>query len=95
MKGRKIVLGDNTELMDCECGYYDGVLWCYLKNIELSDAFMLFSDSNKTKHIDFYYGEMQDSYDGFTSLRGINVNTDNEITIKLLREVSNSASAAT
>ena len=43
----RLILADGTILKDCECGYYDKSLWCFLKNITFAEAFQHFSSPNK------------------------------------------------
>lgn len=86
MSGRKIILADGTEYDKGECGYADGVLWCYLPTgIGLAKAFLDFSSHGKTETIVFTYGEMSDTYNGFTDLQGLMKTYDGKINVSLKR----------
>lgn len=52
----RLILADGRVLDQSECGYSEGKLWCYLKNVTFVEAFQLFSDPEKTKNIIFEYG---------------------------------------
>ena len=72
----RLILADGTILNNCECGYADGNLWCFLKGISFSDAFTYFSDIDKFNMIVFEMGFSNDFYDritysGFTELNTI------------------------
>ena len=71
----KLILDDGTVLDNCECGYYNRTLWCYLKGFSFNEAFALFSDSNSFKTITFEFGidsyRKQIIYKGLTSLIAI------------------------
>lgn len=86
MAGRKLVLADGTEYSEGECGYAEGVLWCYLpQGTGMNEAFTVFSDKNKTNRIIFHYGEMQDEHIGFTDLTGVIKNADGQLSVRLMR----------
>lgn len=80
--GRRIVMADGTIYEGAEIGYAGGVIWCYLKNTTIIDAFADFSDADKTEHLVFQYGEMQDEYTGYTVLTAM-VQSENDAQIEL------------
>jgi len=49
----RLIMADGTILDNCECGYYDGSLWCYLKDFAIIETFPYFSDSDKFSAIIF------------------------------------------
>ena len=71
----RLVLKDGTILNDCECGYCNGSLWCYLKGLSFNEAFQQFSDPSKLSEITFEYGTetyyRQTIYSGFTNIIAI------------------------
>ena len=83
MNGRKLILNDGTVIEDGTCGQADGVLWCYLPDGDIRQAFALFSDPEKTARIRFIYGEMEDVYEGYTDLTAIAAGQDGEIRVQL------------
>lgn len=83
---RKLTLYDGTDLENCECGLSsNGTLWCYLKNMTFSQAFSLFSDAEKTAKIDFTYGEMVDSHEGYTTMIAIIQDAEDQVKLALIR----------
>ena len=91
MEGRRVILGlsDNPTILEgSEAGYAGGVLWLYLRDMTLAQAFALLSDPASTSEIAFEYGEMADRYEGFTHL--ILVQEDeNEVRAALERRQDN------
>lgn len=77
---KRLILADGTVLNDCECGYYDDSLWCYLKNVPLTDVFRYFSIPENYYTVIFEFGTTylyrRIKYSGFTKLKSINVNKD-------------------
>ena len=69
---RRLILADGTVLDKSECGYADGRLWCFLKNISIDEAFQIFSDPEKTRTIIFEYGMgpeiAKTEYNGYISI---------------------------
>ena len=88
---RRLVLADGTVLDECECGYADRQLWCYLRNLTFNQAFQLFSDSEKTCEIIFEYGLetalTRETYSDFTYIVSIN-RRELTIDICLTKEVT-------
>lgn len=64
--GRRLILNDGTVLENAQAGYASGVLWCYVPGITMQQAAALFFDPAKTQKIIFQYGEMEDTWEGFT-----------------------------
>lgn len=86
MKDRYILQADGTRYDEGECGYSDGSLWCFLpSNTDQVSAFADFSDKNKTKHILFHYGIMDDEYDDFTEIILIKKNLDDKVYVELVK----------
>ena len=71
----RLILSDGRVLDNCECGYYNKTLWCYLKGYSFNDAFQFFSDPENFKTIIFEYGtesyRRQITYNGLISLIAI------------------------
>lgn len=82
MEGRKIILADETEYPGGECGYADGVLWCYLPaGTDVSKAFADFTNPVKTVRIIFDYTLESVSYENQTDFRGLWIDTDGKIKV--------------
>ena len=85
----RLILADGTVLNNCECGYYDNTLWCFLKDISFSDAFMYFENEDKYNTVIFDMGFQDAFYDritysGFTEVVAIQKDPDNKISVRLI-----------
>ena len=86
---RKITLNDGTEFEGSNCGLASGVVWCYLENTTFHQALAAFDDPEKTAKIDFFYGEMVSSYEGYTKIIVITVeDSENRVNVALVRPAS-------
>lgn len=83
MEGRKIVLADETELLESECGYSDGILWCFLKDVDIMSAFRIFANKEKTRTIKFVFGESEITYENFTELTSVSLTYDGDVNVSL------------
>ena len=86
MEGRRIILNDGTTLEGGEAGYSQGFLWLWFHDMTMMQAFMLFLDPEKTARIVFQYGEMEDTYEGFTNCININIDVDGRLSVCMTRE---------
>ena len=68
MTGRRIVLADGQRLENAVAGYSDGFLWVHVPAITEQECVPIFTNKAKTETIVFQYGEMQDTYNGFTQM---------------------------
>lgn len=77
---KRLVLANGRVLDNCECGFYEDSLWCYLKDIELPDAFQCFLHPEDFKTVIFEFGTSQlyrrITYSGFTKLKNITINKE-------------------
>ena len=85
---RKLTLNDGTEFDNSNCGLATGVLWCYLKDVTFHQALTAFDNPAKTSRIDFTYGEMVDSYEGYTQIIAVIQEAENQVNIALIRPAS-------
>ena len=67
LDGRRLILNDGTTLERGEAGFAEGFLWCYIPNFTMQQAASLFFDASKTSRIEFDYGDMKDTYEGYTT----------------------------
>ena len=67
MNGRQLVLNDGTIIPNGEAGLASGFLWCYLPGYTIQQAASLFFDASKTSRIVFDFGEMSETYEGYTT----------------------------
>ena len=87
--GRRLILNDGTTIENGEAGFAEGFLWLRLPGYTMQQAASIFFDSSKTERIVFEYGEMTDTYDGFTVCVNINVNIDGMASVCLVRGTNN------
>ena len=85
MTGRRLILADGTTFENGEAGYADGNLWCWIPHCTMQTAVNIFMNPNKTKHIVFQYGDMEDVYDGFTNCTNVMVDTDGRASVCLTK----------
>ena len=85
MEGRRILLNDGTTIENGEAGYSSGFLWCYFSGYTLPEAAALFFDTSKTEKIVFQYGDMEDTYTGYTRCIHISTNADETVAVCLER----------
>lgn len=85
MDGLKLILNDGTEIDGGRAGYAQGFLWLHFTGYSFFDAAMMFSDSTKTQHIIFQYGEMQDVFDGFTECVHVSIDMDGQVSVCLTK----------
>lgn len=73
---RRLILADGTILDDCDCGYSEKQLWCFLRNLTLVEAFQIFSNPQKVSTVTFEYGAdpeiVKTTYIGFSNIKSIN-----------------------
>lgn len=83
MEGRQLVLNDGTVIPGGEAGGAEGFLWCWFTGYTIQQAASLFFDANKTSRIVFQYGDMSDTYDGYTNCVNLGVNADGRVSVCL------------
>lgn len=71
----RIILNDSIILDDCDCGYTNRSLWCYLKGYTFSEAFQLFSSPDHFQKVVYEYGYpyyyKRIIYTGFTAITAL------------------------
>lgn len=80
MEGRRLILADGTTIENGEAGYSSGYLWLWMPGMTLPEAAGIFLDPEKTKKVTFEYGEMADTYEGYTTCTHLSV-TDGKVTV--------------
>lgn len=89
MEGRRLILNDGTIIENGEAGCAQGFLWCYFIGYTLQQAASLFFDVSKTSRIVFQYGEMEDTYNGYTNCVNLNIDADGMISVCMKRSDAN------
>ena len=84
--GQRLVLMDGTTIENGACGYADGVLWCWVHGYTMQEAAGIFFDPHKTGRIVYEYGEMADTYVGYTICVNIFTDESGQVSIGLRKE---------
>ena len=71
MDGQRITLNDGTIIDGGSAGCSEGFLWLYLPGYTIQQAAAIAFDTDKTAVIVFDYGEMSDTYEGYTNCTSI------------------------
>ena len=83
----KLILADGTVLNNCECGYSNRTLWCFLKGIPFGEAFQYFSGPEKFNTVTFvmHFGDIINKikYSGFEQITSVQ---QNEFTVDVRLE---------
>ena len=66
MEGQRLTLNDGTIIDNGSAGLSSGFLWLYLPGYTIQQAAAIAFDNNKTAVIVFDYGDMSDTYEGYT-----------------------------
>lgn len=66
MEGQRLTLHDGTVIDNGSAGFSSGFLWLYLPGYTIQQAAGIAFDTNKTAVIVFEYGDMADTYEGYT-----------------------------
>ena len=83
---RAVVLADSTKLYTDEgAGAASGALWCWLHDINITEAAALFLDPEKTATIKFVYGQYMNVFEGFTTVLLLHI-TDRGVNVQLTGE---------
>lgn len=48
---KRLILADGTVLENCDCGYSNRSLWCFLTGVSFGEAFQYFSSPEKLKTV--------------------------------------------
>lgn len=83
--GQRLILADDTVIENGSAGYSDGHLWCWVTGFTMQEAAAVFFDPEKTQEIVYEYGEMSDTYTGYTVCTNIFINSDGVISVCLVR----------
>ena len=84
----KITLNDGT-ILDGSVGCAEGFLWCYLEGYTMAELATMFLDPQKTGKIVYSHGEDNDTYEGFTDCRVLQINVAGGNSVCLTRGVPN------
>lgn len=88
MEGQRLILNDAVTIENGLAGYSDGYLWLYFTGYTLQHAAELFFNQELTAKIVFEYGEMSDTYTGFTECTGLQI-TDGMVSVSMKRGENN------
>jgi len=84
MEGVRLILNDGTAIENGRAGFAEGFLWLTFPSFTMQDAISIVLDTSKTSRIMFVYGEMSDTYTGYTVCRSI-LQEYNSISVCMVR----------
>ena len=76
MEGRRLIFSDNSVIEGAEAGYADGSLWLYVPGCTMQDAAAIGLNTARNNKITFQYGEMEDTWEGYTVCATLSVSGD-------------------
>lgn len=85
MKGRRLILNDVITIENGTAGASDGLLWCWFTGYTMQEAAVIFFEPENTRKIVFQYGEMEDTYEGYTDCRVLSQDADGRISVCMAR----------
>ena len=84
MEGIRLILGNGTVIENGRAGYASGFLWLHLPGWTMQQAAAAAFDPSAFGNITFQYGEMEDTYTGFTVCTNI-MQDEDEITVCMVK----------
>ena len=83
---KRLILADGTILENCDCGFSNKSLWCFLSGVSFGEAFQYFSSPEKFKtvilQLEFMDFIDQTTYTGLQELVAI-VQSENTVDVHL------------
>ena len=71
MEGRRLIFANGITWEGTELGAADGTVWLFLYGITLMQALPVITNQAATEKIIFQYGEMSETFEGYTHLKVI------------------------
>ena len=71
-----LILANGVRLDDCQAGFADGNLWCWLHGCTFGKAYELFSVPENIAEITFVYGHLKAVFRGADTIKAIMTNRD-------------------
>ena len=71
MDGHRIVLNDGSAYENGRAGYSGGLLWLWFPGLEFWEVCDIARDADKMRRVVFQYGDMEETYEGFTTCTGV------------------------
>lgn len=69
--GRRLIFANGIVWENTELGAADGTVWLFLYGVTLMQALPVITNPEATREITFEYGEMSETYTGYTHLKTI------------------------
>lgn len=85
MEGQRLILNNDITIENGTAGYSAGFLWCYFTGFTLAETAAMFLNTANTARIVFQYGEMEDTYEGYTNCTTLATDADGRISVCLTR----------
>ena len=85
MEGLRLILNDTITIEGGRAGYSGGFLWLFFTGYTLPEAGAIFFDPSNTAKIVFQYGDMEDTYTGYTVCTSLTVDTDEKVFVCMVK----------
>ena len=82
MEGQRLILMNGRVIENARAGLASGFLWLWIPGITMVEGAEIAFDPEAVQHIIYQYGDMEDTFDGFTVCRNL-MDDDGEIAIRL------------
>ena len=79
----RLKLNDGTVIEDGQAGLAQGILWLWFTGYTMAQAAGIFLDPAKTSRIVFEYGEMSDTFEGFTDCTILQIDNGGRVSVCL------------
>lgn len=79
----RLILNDGTIIENGTAGFAQGFLWLWFTGYTMAQAAQTFLDPAKTSRIVFEYGQMSDTYEGFTDCTVLMIDADGRVSVCL------------
>ena len=76
----RLILNDETVIEDGSAGFAGGLLWLSVP-LTMQDAARVFFDPEKTAEIEYQYGEMNETFTGFTECITLQLTDRNTVNV--------------
>lgn len=85
-EGQRLILNDGTIIENGSAGRSDGSLWLYVGTYTMAAAAEIFLNQGKTGKIIFQYGEMEETYTGYTVCKALMIDIDGNMSVRMEKD---------
>ena len=85
LEGQRLILNSQLTIENGTAGYFDGHLWLYFTGYTLQETATIFFDPANTATIVFQFGDMAETYEGFTDCVNLSINSDGNVSVCMIK----------